>query len=119
MADNNEAQNQGMPTPDPALKRLNRLVGTWSMNGHPIGPDEDSITGTTHIQMAAEGRMMTVLGFSCSRTWIWIMQVNQSRVTNLWVIIPKPKLFPPTYTQIWLLIPAKLYPQSTMPGNLR
>lgn len=66
MADNNEAQNQGMPTPDPALKRLNRLVGTWSMKGHPIGPDEDSITGTTHIQMAAEGRMMTVLGFSCS-----------------------------------------------------
>jgi hypothetical protein len=47
MADNNEERYQGMPTPDPALKRLNRLLGTWSMKGHPIGSDEDSITGTT------------------------------------------------------------------------
>jgi hypothetical protein len=35
------------PKPDPALKRLDRLVGTWSMKGRPIGSDEDSITGTT------------------------------------------------------------------------
>jgi hypothetical protein len=34
MVDNNEAQNQGMPTPDPALKRLNRLVDIWTMKGH-------------------------------------------------------------------------------------
>jgi len=47
MADYNEARNQGMSTPDLALKRLNRLLGTWSMKGHPIGSDEDSITGTT------------------------------------------------------------------------
>ena len=47
MVNNNEAQNQGMPTPDPALKRLNRLVDTWSMKGHLIGSDEDSITVTT------------------------------------------------------------------------
>lgn len=42
MADENET-----PTPDPALKRLDRLVGTWTMKGRPIGADEDSITGTT------------------------------------------------------------------------
>ena len=47
MADNIEARTQGMSTPDLALKRLNRLLGTWSMKGHPIGSDEDSITGTT------------------------------------------------------------------------
>jgi hypothetical protein len=46
MADN-DAQKQGMPTPDPALKRLSRLVGTWKMKGRPLGSDKDSITGTT------------------------------------------------------------------------
>jgi hypothetical protein len=47
MADNDEAQNQGIPVPDPAIKRLDRLVGTWRMKGRPLGSDEDSITGTT------------------------------------------------------------------------
>ena len=47
MSDNIEARNQGMSTPDLALKRLNRLLDTWSTKGHPIGSDEDSITGTT------------------------------------------------------------------------
>jgi hypothetical protein len=45
MADDTEAQDT--PTPDPALKRLNRLVGRWSMKGRPLGSDEDSITGMT------------------------------------------------------------------------
>src|SRR5262249_45705931 len=35
------------PKPKPALKRLDRLVGTWRMSGHPVGATEDSITGTT------------------------------------------------------------------------
>lgn len=43
MADNN-AQPQ-MPAPDPALKRLDRFVGTWSMEGHLVGSSENSITG--------------------------------------------------------------------------
>jgi hypothetical protein len=43
MADNNDARNQGMPTPDLILKCQNRLLGTWSMKGRPIG----SIIGTT------------------------------------------------------------------------
>ncbi|HWN07692.1 MAG TPA: DUF1579 family protein [Pyrinomonadaceae bacterium] len=47
MADKNEAQHQGIPKPDPALKRLDRLIGTWSMKGRPLGSAEDSITGTT------------------------------------------------------------------------
>jgi hypothetical protein len=50
MADNYEARNQDIRSPDLALKRLNRLLGTWSMKGHPIGSDEDSITGTTKFK---------------------------------------------------------------------
>lgn len=40
---------QKKPTPDPALKQLQRLVGTWRMSGRPVGSDEDSITGTTRF----------------------------------------------------------------------
>jgi hypothetical protein len=47
MADNNDRQNHDSPKPDPALKRLNRLVGSWTMKGRPVGSDEDSITGRT------------------------------------------------------------------------
>jgi Protein of unknown function (DUF1579) len=43
MADN-EAQGQ-LPTPDPALKRLDRFVGTWSMEGHLVGSSETNIKG--------------------------------------------------------------------------
>jgi len=35
--------------PDAALKRLDRLVGKWEMRGHPIGSDEETITGTTRF----------------------------------------------------------------------
>jgi hypothetical protein len=41
---NDEAQPQ-MPAPDPALKRLDRFVGAWSMEGHLVGSDEPNIKG--------------------------------------------------------------------------
>jgi hypothetical protein len=44
MADETQAQ---VPTPDPALRRLDRLVGTWSMEGNLLGSDEKNITGET------------------------------------------------------------------------
>lgn len=34
-----------MPAPDPALKRLDRLVGTWTMEGHLVGSTENNIKG--------------------------------------------------------------------------
>jgi hypothetical protein len=46
MADNNDnTQPQGIPQPDPALKRLDRFVGTWSMEGHLVGSSENNIKG--------------------------------------------------------------------------
>ena len=55
MPDKNEAQNQGIPIPDPALKRLNRLVGTWCMRGRTLGSDKDTITGTTTFKWLPGG----------------------------------------------------------------
>jgi Protein of unknown function (DUF1579) len=40
--DTTEAQT---PTPDPALKRLDRFVGTWTMEGNLVGSDEKVIKG--------------------------------------------------------------------------
>jgi Protein of unknown function (DUF1579) len=35
------------PRPDPALRRLDRLVGSWTMEGNLVGSDEKNITGET------------------------------------------------------------------------
>jgi hypothetical protein len=34
-----------LPQPDPALKRLDRFVGTWTMEGNLVGSDEKTIKG--------------------------------------------------------------------------
>jgi hypothetical protein len=52
MADDRQAQ---LPTPDPALKRLDRFVGTWSMEGHLVGSDEVAITGETTFRWLPGG----------------------------------------------------------------
>ena len=36
---------QGPPSPDPALGRLERFVGTWDMKGRTIGSDVDNVSG--------------------------------------------------------------------------
>jgi hypothetical protein len=52
MADETQAQ---APTPDPALRRLDRLVGTWSMEGNLVGSDEKNITGETTFRWLPGG----------------------------------------------------------------
>jgi len=47
MTDKNDTPDQGIPQPNPALKRLDRLVGTWKMKGHAIGSNEENVVGTT------------------------------------------------------------------------
>jgi Protein of unknown function (DUF1579) len=41
----NTAQAVQTSTPDPALERLDRLVGTWTLKGRLVGSDEDNIVG--------------------------------------------------------------------------
>jgi hypothetical protein len=36
-----------LPQPDPALRRLDRFVGRWSMEGNLVGSDERNIKGET------------------------------------------------------------------------
>ena len=43
------------PTPDPALRRLDRFVGTWTMEGRLVGSDEVSVTGETTFRWLPGG----------------------------------------------------------------
>src|SRR5262245_24811238 len=38
-------QDAQAPIPNPALRRLDHLVGTWTLTGHLVGSDEESISG--------------------------------------------------------------------------
>ena len=43
------SETYGPPQPDPALQRLDRFAGSWTMEGHLVESDETAITGTaTH-----------------------------------------------------------------------
>ena len=44
-----------LPQPDPALRRLDRFVGTWSMEGNLVGSDEKNITGETTFRWLPGG----------------------------------------------------------------
>ena len=42
-------------TPNPALERLDRLVGTWTLKGHLVGSDEETISGEITFQWLEGG----------------------------------------------------------------
>jgi hypothetical protein len=55
------AQNQDPPAPtmppgpDPALKRLERFVGTWQIRGRTLDTEEDNVTGQTTFEWLSGG----------------------------------------------------------------
>jgi hypothetical protein len=49
------SESPGLPQPDPALRRLDLFVGRWSMTGHFVGSDEQSIGGETTFRWLPGG----------------------------------------------------------------
>jgi hypothetical protein len=49
------SDNPKLPQPDPALRRLDRLVGTWTMEGNLVGSDEKNIRGQTTFRWLPGG----------------------------------------------------------------
>jgi Protein of unknown function (DUF1579) len=49
------SENPNLPQPDDALKRLERFVGRWSMEGHLVGSDETNIKGETSFRWLPGG----------------------------------------------------------------
>jgi Protein of unknown function (DUF1579) len=52
MSNSNEPSQ---PSPDPALRRLDRLVGTWTLTGNLVGSDEENIVGEISFQWLEGG----------------------------------------------------------------
>ena len=44
-----------MPQPDPALKKLEPLVGSWELKGHLTGSSEENITGKATFEWLPGG----------------------------------------------------------------
>ncbi|HYU75427.1 MAG TPA: DUF1579 family protein [Ktedonobacteraceae bacterium] len=55
MPNNENAQPMQMSTPDPALKRLEKLVGTWSIKGRTLDSQDDNISGRVTIEWLPGG----------------------------------------------------------------
>jgi len=62
MANNDNAQPMQMSTPDPALKRLEKLVGTWSIKGRTLDSQDDNISGWVTIEWLPGGFFLQQLG---------------------------------------------------------
>jgi hypothetical protein len=48
-------QQPGLPQPDPALRLLDRFVGTWEMRGRTIGSDVDNVSGRATFEWLPGG----------------------------------------------------------------
>src|SRR5262245_36800687 len=51
-----ETQTQPqLPQPDPAMRALDRFVGTWEMTGRTLGSDVDDVSGRTTFELLPGG----------------------------------------------------------------
>ena len=53
--DDDAAPPMQLPQPDPALKRLDFLVGRWGLKGHLVGSDEENIVGEASYEWLPGG----------------------------------------------------------------
>ena len=49
------SESSSLPQPDPALRRLDRLVGSWTMEGNLVGSDDKNIKGETTFRWLPGG----------------------------------------------------------------
>ncbi|MHB8626603.1 MAG: DUF1579 family protein [Aggregatilineales bacterium] len=55
-------QTEQPAKPHPALKRLDKLVGTWELKGHTLDSKEDNITGWTTFEWLPGGFFLQLRG---------------------------------------------------------
>jgi Protein of unknown function (DUF1579) len=53
-----EDQAPQIPGPDPALRALDRFVGTWSLKGRTLDSDVDNVTARTTFEWAPGGHFL-------------------------------------------------------------
>ncbi|OGO09069.1 MAG: hypothetical protein A2Y61_03045 [Chloroflexi bacterium RBG_13_60_13] len=62
MAGNDKAQPMQIPVPDPALKRLESLVGIWELRGRTLDSKVDDLSGWTTFEWMPGGFFLKVSG---------------------------------------------------------
>ncbi len=60
--DEPNSQAQQPPKPDPALKRLDVLIGTWDLKGHTLDSAEENITGSNTFEWLSGGFFLKSAG---------------------------------------------------------
>ena len=62
MANNENVQPMHVSRPDPALGRLEKLVGTWELKGRTLDSKEDNITGWSTFEWLPGGFFLQMSG---------------------------------------------------------
>lgn len=62
MANSENTRPMHIPTPDQALKLLEKLVGTWELTGRTLSSKEDNITGWTTFEWLPGGFFLKSVG---------------------------------------------------------
>lgn len=89
MAEQKAAKAQAVPRPDPSLQRLNRLVGTWSLKGGPVGSEKETISGTTIFKWLHQEASDGEIGFFIQQEME--MDYDGQRIKSLELIGHDPK----------------------------
>jgi hypothetical protein len=62
MGNGEDAEALQPPAPDPALRLLDRFVGTWEMTGRTLDSDVDNVSGRTTFEWLPGGFFLAAGG---------------------------------------------------------
>jgi ribulose kinase len=82
------------PQPDPALKRLERFVGTWAIKGRTLGSNVDNITAKATFEWLPGGFFLKQ-SFEADFAGM--------KIQSLELIGYDPDLFPPVYDNAYVI----------------
>ncbi len=60
--ENTSSMHMSRPQPDPALSRLEKLVGTWELKGRTLNSKEDNISGWSTFEWLPGGFFLQIRG---------------------------------------------------------
>lgn len=73
------SENVELPQPRPALRRLDRLVGRWGMEGNLVGSDEKNIRGETTFRWVVGGFFLEQRVQCRTGTWTRRLRAHGAR----------------------------------------
>jgi len=62
MAQDDNAPAMQMPSPDPALRRLDKMIGTWNLQGHTLDTEDYNVSGRITFEWLPGGFFLKQTG---------------------------------------------------------